>query len=134
MFNLGVNPLTNSFSKRCGSVLRLSRRARQIKLLAISGSLLLSSVAFASMDTSNMTCAQVQGYVKTHGQTLLTTGIESGHYSFNYADCGGTVPGFACTKDEAYCYVGWWCDYNYPVAVNPNVHDQGTNSCPARRR
>jgi hypothetical protein len=80
-----------------------------------------------------MTCAQVQGYIRKHGQTLLTTGRESGNYSFDYADCGGTVPGFACTKDESHCYVGWWCDYNYPVAVNPNVHDQGTESCPARR-
>jgi hypothetical protein len=80
-----------------------------------------------------MTCFQVQGYVRKHGQTLLTAGKESGNYSFDYADCGGTVPGFACTRDEAYCYVGWWCDYNYPVAVNPNVHDQGTESCPARR-
>jgi hypothetical protein len=96
--------------------------------------LLMNPLAFASTDTSKLTCAQVQDYVKTHGQTLLTTGIESGNYSFNYADCGGTVPGFACTMDEAYCYVGWWCDYDYPVAVNPNVHDQGTNSCPARRR
>jgi hypothetical protein len=52
---------------------------------------------------------------------------------FDYADCGGTVPGFACTRDQAYCYVGWWCDYNYPVAVNPNVHDQGTEFCPALR-
>jgi hypothetical protein len=80
-----------------------------------------------------MTCAQVQDYVTKHGQTLLTTDKETGTYSFNYADCGGTVPGFACTRDEAYCYVGWWCDYNYPVAVNPNVHDQGTEFCPARR-
>jgi hypothetical protein len=93
-----------------------------------------SPAAFASTDTSNMTCAQVQSYVKTNGQTLLTTGIESGNYSFNYADCGGTVPGYVCTKDEAYCYVGWWCDYNYPSIVNPNVHDQGTDFCPARRR
>jgi hypothetical protein len=80
-----------------------------------------------------MTCAPVQDYIKRHGQTLLTTGKELGNYSFNYADCGGTVPGFACTMDEAYCYVGWWCDYNYPVAVNPNVHDQGTEFCPGRR-
>jgi hypothetical protein len=80
-----------------------------------------------------MTCPQVQDYIKRHGQTLLTTGKESGNYSFDYADCGGTVPGFACTMDEAYCYVGWWCDYNYPVAVNPNVHDQGTEFCPALR-
>jgi hypothetical protein len=34
--------------------------------------------------------------------------------------------------DEAYCYVGWWCDYNYPAIVNPNVHDQGIDSCQAR--
>ncbi len=80
-----------------------------------------------------VTCAQVQGYVRKHGQTLLTTGKESGNYSFDYADCGGTVPGFAGTRDDAYCYVGWWCDYNYPVAVNPNVHDQGTEFCPALR-
>jgi|SRR5580704_4579800 hypothetical protein len=80
-----------------------------------------------------MTCAQVQDYIKRHGQTLLTTGKELGNYSFNYADCGGTVPGFACTMNEAYCYVGWWCDYNYPVAVNPNVHDQGTEFCPTLR-
>ena len=80
-----------------------------------------------------MTCAHVQDYIKRHGQTLLTTGKELGNYSFDYADCGGTVPGFACTMDEAYCYVGWWCDYNYPVAVNPNVHDQGTEFCPATK-
>jgi hypothetical protein len=93
----------------------------------------MDSLAFASINTSNMTCAQVQEYVKTHGQTLLTTGIESGNYSFNYADCGGTVPGFVCTLDEAYCHVGWWCDDNYPVQVNPNAHDQGANFCSARR-
>ena len=80
-----------------------------------------------------MTCAQVRDHIRKHGQTLLATGKEAGNYSFDYADCGGTVPGFACTTDEAYCYVGWWCDYNYPVAVNPNVHDQGTEMCPARR-
>ncbi len=80
-----------------------------------------------------MTCAQVQDHIRKHGQTLLDTGKEAGNYSFDYADCGGTVPGFACTTDEAYCYVGWWSDYNYPVAVNPNVHDQGTEMCPARR-
>ena len=87
----------------------------------------------ASPDSLTMTCAQVQAHIRKHGQTLLTTGRESGNYSFDYADCGGTVPGFACTRDEAYCYVGWWCDYNYPVAVNPNVHDQGTEFCPALR-
>jgi hypothetical protein len=80
-----------------------------------------------------MTCAQVQDHIKKHGQTLLATGKESGNYSFDYAECGGTVPGFACTTDEAYCYVGWWCDYNYPATVNPNVHDQGTEFCPAPR-
>jgi hypothetical protein len=132
MLKLRAAPLADSLSKRCGRLLRLSGR-RRIKLLALIGLFLMSPPAFASMDTSNKTCAQVQDYVKTHGQTLLTTGIESGNYSFNYADCGGTVPGFACTMDEAYCYVGWWCDYSYPVAVNPNVHDQGTNFCPARR-
>jgi hypothetical protein len=133
MLKLRAAALADSFSKKCGRVLGISGPRWRIKLLALSGLLLMGSRAIASVDTSNMTCAQVQDYVKTHGQTLLTTGIESGNYSFNYADCGGTVPGFACTTDEAYCYVGWWCDYNYPVAVNPNVHDQGANSCPARR-
>ena len=135
MLKLHAALLAYSLSKRCRRVLRLSGR-RWIKLFTLSGLLPISSIAFAfaSIDTSNMTCAQVQDYVKTHGQTLLTTGSESGNYSFNYDDCGGTVPGFACTTDEAYCYVGWWCDYNYPVAVNPNVHDHGTNFCPARRR
>ena len=111
---LRAAPLANSFSKRREKVLRLSGRRRRIKLLAFISLLFMSSAAFASMDTSNKTCAQVQDYVKTHGQTLLTTGTESGNYSFNYADCGGTVPGFACTKDEAYCYVGWWCDCSEP--------------------
>ena len=132
MLELRAAPLADSLSKRCGRVFRLSGQ-RPIKLLALSGLLLMSSLAFASVDTSNMKCAQAQDYVKTHGQTLLTTSIESGNYSFNYADCGGTVPGFACTMDEAYCYVGWWCDYSYPAAVNPNVHDQGTEFCPAQR-
>jgi hypothetical protein len=114
-------------------VLRLAK-SRWIKLSILGRVLLTNSLAFASVDTSNLTCAQVQDYVKKHGQTLLITGSESGNYSFDYADCGGTVPGFACTQDEAYCHVGWWCDYNYPVAVNPNVHDQGASFCPARRR
>jgi len=104
-----------------------------MRLLALTGLLLTSSVAFASSDTATMTCAQVQDYVKKHDQTLLTTGNASGNYSFDYADCGGTVPGFVCTTDEAYCYVGWWCDDNYPIQVNPNAHDQGTDFCPARR-
>jgi hypothetical protein len=89
--------------------------------------------AASNPNSLTMTCAQVQDYITKHGQTLLTTGIESGNYSFNYAECGGTVPGYACTRDEAYCYVGWWCDYNYPAQVNSQVHDQGTESCPARR-
>jgi hypothetical protein len=132
MSKLSAAGLADSFLKRRGRVLRISGRRLPIKLLAISGLLLMDSLALASINTSNMTCAQVQEYVKTHGQTLLTTGIESGNYSFNYADCGGTVPGFACTLDEAYCHVGWWCDDNYPAQVNPNAHDQGVNSCPAR--
>jgi hypothetical protein len=89
--------------------------------------------AASTPNSLTMTCAQVQDHIRKHGQTLLATGQESGNYSFDYADCGGTVPGFACTMDEAHCYVGWWCDYNYPVAVNPNVHDQGTEFCPALR-
>jgi hypothetical protein len=89
--------------------------------------------AASRLDSLAMSCAQVQDYVKKHGQTLLTTGKESGNYSFDYADCGGTVPGFACTRDEAHCYVGWWCDYNYPAQVNSQVHDQGTEFCPAPR-
>jgi hypothetical protein len=133
MLKLGAAALTDSFSRSCGRVLRISSRWPPVKLLTLSGLLLVSSLAFASIDTSKMTCGQVQEYVKTHGQTLLTTGIESGNYSFNYADCGGTVPGFVCTLDDAYCHVGWWCDDNYPVQVNPNAHDQGANSCPARR-
>jgi hypothetical protein len=66
--------------------------------------------AASNADSLTMTCAQVQDYINEHGQTLLTTGKESGNYSFDYAECGGTVPGYACTRDEAYCYVGWWCD------------------------
>jgi hypothetical protein len=89
--------------------------------------------AASRLDTLAMSCAQVQEYVKKHGQTLLATGKESGNYSFDYAECGGTVPGFACTTDETYCHVGWWCDDNYPAIVNPNVHDQGTEFCLARR-
>ena len=92
-----------------------------------------SASAASNPNSLTMTCAQVQDYITKHGQTLLTTGIESGNYSFNYAECGGTVPGYACTKDVAYCYVGWWCDYNYPAQVNSQVHDQGPESCPARR-
>jgi hypothetical protein len=89
--------------------------------------------AASTPNSLTMTCAQVQDHIRKHGQTLLATGKESGNYTFDYADCGGTVPGYACTTDEAYCYVGWWCDYNYPAQVNSQVHDQGTESCPARR-
>jgi hypothetical protein len=89
--------------------------------------------AASNPNSLSTTCAQVQDHIKRHGKTLLTTGKEFGNYSFDYADCGGTVPGFACTTDQIYCYVGWWCDYNYPFAVNPNVHDQGTEFCPAVR-
>ena len=104
-----------------------------MKPLVLTGFMLTSSVAFASSDTATMTCAQVQDYVRKHGQTLLTTGNASGNYSFDYADCGGTVPGFVCTADQAYCHVGWWCDDNYPVIVNPGAHNQGTEFCPALR-
>ena len=97
-----------------------------------SDSLGLASAA-SNPDSLTMTCAEVQHLIKKQGQTLLATGKEASNYSFDYAECGGTVPGYACTRDEAYCYVGWWCDYNYPVAVNPNVHDQGTEFCPGRR-
>jgi hypothetical protein len=101
---------------------------------AITCAASLSRASAASTPNSlTVTCAQVQDHIRRHGQTLLATGKESGNYSFDYADCGGTVPGYACTRDEAYCYVGWWCDYNYPAQVNSQVHDQGTESCPARR-
>ena len=94
----------------------------------------LSPASAASNPNSlTMTCAQVQNYIKKHGQTLLSSGRESGNYSFDYAECGGTVPGYACTTDQTYCYVGWWCDYNYPAQVNSQVHDQGTEFCPAGR-
>jgi hypothetical protein len=53
--------------------------------------------AASNADSLTMTCAQVQDYINEHGQTLLTTGKESGNYSFDYAECGGTVPGYACT-------------------------------------
>src|ERR1700722_11166774 len=53
--------------------------------------LALSAASYPNSLT--MTCAQVQGYIRKHGQTLLTTGKESGNYSFDYTDCGGTVPG-----------------------------------------
>jgi hypothetical protein len=92
----------------------------------------MNSLALGAVETSNMTCAQVQAYVKTNGQTLLRTSNEAGNYSFNYADCGGSVPGFVCTLDEAYRHVGWWCDDNYPTIVNPGAHDQGANSPDAR--
>jgi hypothetical protein len=105
-------------------------------VLAVIGASVVDSLVGAATPPNSltMTCAQVQAYIRKHGQTLLTTGRESGNYSFDYADCGGTVPGYACTKDEPYCSVGWWCDYNYPSAVNPSVHDQGTDSCPAGHR
>jgi hypothetical protein len=89
--------------------------------------------AASTPNSLTMTCAQLQDYIKKHGQTLLSSGRESGNYSFDYAECGGTVPGYACTTDQTYCYVGWWCDYNYPAQVNSQVHDQGTEFCQARR-
>jgi len=54
-----------------------------MKFFALTGLLLTSSLAFASSDTTTMTCAQVQDYVKKHGQTLLTTRRESGNYSYD---------------------------------------------------
>jgi hypothetical protein len=133
MLKLRAAAFAGSFSGRRRTVLRISGRRWRIKFLALSGLLLMNSPAVASIDTLKMTCAQVQSYIKAHGQTLVTTGAESGNYSFSYADCGGTVPGYACTTDEVYCHIGWWCDYNYPAQVNPETHDQGVNFCPARR-
>ena len=54
--------------------------------------------AASSAQFSHHDLRQVQDYVRKHGQTLLATGKELGNYSFDYADCGGTVPGFACTR------------------------------------
>jgi len=62
-----------------------------MRLLALTGLLLTSSLPFASSETTTMTCAQVQDYVKRDRQTLLTTGKEFGNYSFDYAHCGGTA-------------------------------------------
>ncbi len=76
-----------------------------------------------------MSCAQVQNYIKKHGQTLLATGKDLATTVSIMPSVVGTVPGYACTTDEAYCYVGWWCDYNYPATVNPNTHDQGAEFC-----
>ena len=70
--------------------------------ITCAASLIRASAASAS-NSLTMTCAQVQDHIKKNGQTLLATGKESGSYSFNYADCGGTVPGYACTSDEAAC-------------------------------
>jgi hypothetical protein len=113
----------------------LAPRLLAAVLFAMSACADATSQASAAprLNSLAMTCAQVQDYVRKHGQTLVTTGQESGNYSFDYAECGGTVPGFACATDEAYCHVGWWCDYNYPAAVNSSVHDQGTEFCPALR-
>jgi hypothetical protein len=65
-------------------------------IAVIGGTVVDSLVAGAATPPNSltMTCAQVQAYIKKHGQTLLTTGRESGNYSFDYADCGGTVPGY----------------------------------------
>jgi hypothetical protein len=54
-----------------------------MKFFVLAGLLLTSSLAFASSDTTTMTCAQVQDYVKKHGQTLLITGRELGNHSFD---------------------------------------------------
>jgi len=109
-----------------------------MKFLALALLLVTTSVAFADLETSNKTCAQVQAYVKAHSQTRLNTTTSNGYefstYSFDYADCGGTVPGFVCTLDNTYCHVGWWCEDQYPSAVNPAGHMQGTDFCPASRR
>jgi hypothetical protein len=105
--------------------------ASVLGIATCSEALGLASAA-SNPNSLTMTCEQVQGYIKKHGQTLLATGKETGNYSFDYSECGGTVPGYACTRDTTYCYVGWWCDYNYPAQVNSQMHDQGTEFCPGR--
>src|SRR5271154_3601260 len=93
MLKLHAALLAYSLSKRCRRVLRLSGR-RWIKLFTLSALLPISSIAFAfaSIDTSNMTCAQVQDYVKTHGQTLLTTGSESATTASTTTIAGSPAP------------------------------------------
>jgi hypothetical protein len=103
MLKLRAPAFADSLSKRYGTVLSLSGRRLPTKLSALSGLLLDNSFVAASIDTSKMARSQAQAYVKAHGQILTTTGIRSGNYSFDYADSGGTVPGFVCTLDEAYC-------------------------------
>ena len=98
-----------------------------IKLsLAAACLLTTSSLAFA-LETSTLTCQQLQVYLTKHGQTMLTTGRASGNYSPNYAECGGTIPGYVRTQDVAFCYAGWWCDDNYSSSVNPSEHFQGVD-------
>jgi hypothetical protein len=61
--------------------------------IACTGSLSRAS-AESHPNSLTMTCIRPR-IMSGHGQTLLTTGKESGNYSFDYADCGGTVPGYA---------------------------------------
>ena len=70
-----------------------------------------------------MTCAQVRDYIRKHGQTLLTTGIESGNYSANYDECGGTVPGYACTETSV-LLCRMVVRQVIQLQVNSQVHDQ----------
>ena len=58
--------------------------------------------AASTPNSLTMTCAQVQDHIRKHGQTLLATGKESGNYSFDYADCAGTVPGIFWRTLEAF--------------------------------
>ena len=60
--------------------------------------------AASTPNSLTMTCAQVQDHIRKHGQTLLATGKESGNYlASTMPIAAGAVPGYACTRDEAYC-------------------------------
>lgn len=81
--------------------------------LALSG--IVTPVVAAPYNSLDHTCLQVYEHVQEHDGDILATGPDiraSIHSSYCSTSAGSASiqPAYARTKDEQYCFVGYYCD------------------------
>lgn len=87
---------------------------KNVLIVAIA---LVSGVAFARPDTTNMTCRDAAGLVADAGAIVLSTGKPYLYERFvaNQSFCGGserTVTAYVSTLDNDSCNIGYVCEQN----------------------
>ncbi len=100
-----------------------------MKTILVSLLVLASSPAFAYPDSAHMTCAEAQAYIQQNGSAMLATCDE--YATFTSGSCGygqQAKAGYVRTSDQAWCYVGSYCD-NYHQGNGGSYLQDGGSSC-----